>query len=104
MDAALVLIEQVLRLSSGLTVVEDAAPGWDLISGMGGEFRFCHCIPNHYMAEEVVDVWHGRKVFSASRRKGGAEWDIRNFKRGDWESAFMLVDDPEDMSRMIVTK
>jgi hypothetical protein len=97
-DVAQSLVDHALDLCAGLEVICEAVPGLDLAAGYRGEFSFAHSRPNHYIAEEIVDVWwrpHG-KVLWATRRKGAIAWEVRTFKRGDWEMGFLLTSPPTD--------
>jgi hypothetical protein len=92
---AAMLRDHAIGLCSDL-VSREFAPGMETGLGACGEFAFSHSRPTHYMAEEIVDIWHGRKVFSARRAKGRSDWQITTFKRGDWEVGFMLADNPTE--------
>lgn len=90
-EVAQAIIDHAVLLTSDCEVLHDFAPGYDAkIRKQAGAFSVIHTTPNHYMAEELVDVWMGRKCFAARRRRG-QPWEIVNFKRGDWEMAFLLT-------------
>lgn len=104
-DDAMVLVQHALNLCTDLNVIENAGPGMNIAVGTCGVFQFLHTTPNHYLAEEMIDVWHRGatkpqgKVLNARRLKGASDWEICNFKRGDWESAFVFTADPTDRSQ-----
>lgn len=90
-EVAEAIIEHAISLCSDCEVLHEFPPGHDAkIRKRAGAFSAIHTTPNHYMAEELVDVWMGRKCFAA-RRHRGQPWKIVNFKRGDWEMAFLLT-------------
>lgn len=85
-DVAKALIAHTLNLTADC-VATKAARGIQMRMRNIGDFGAAH----HVLAgeREIVDVWNGNKVFSATRYLDRQDWELINFKRGEWESGFL---------------
>lgn len=87
-DVARAVIAHVLNVTA-TSPAEKPRPGIMIRSREIGAFSASRAqVAGHF---ELVDVWQGRKVFSARRLLNEDGWEIVNFKRGDWESGFLCA-------------
>ncbi len=97
-DVAAAIIQHVLHVVKSGETVCAPSPGCDLhIRKDLGSFSCMRCVPHYPQRSpmdvgETVDVWltGTGKVFSARPDIGG-DWQIITFKRGDWETAFLMT-------------
>lgn len=89
-DVAKALVAHVLKVTAA-SLADSLRPQMMLRQRTIGQFNALHTVLAGPGASEIVDVWHGKKVFSARRERGEKEWEIVNFKRGDWESGFLCA-------------